>query len=67
MVCGLWGAGRKKGGRKKVKGRNGGWLRIWGGFGGFGTEFLGDLVEDAVDESTGLGAAEHFGDFDGFV
>lgn len=34
---------------------------------GFGTEFLGDLVEDAVDEGAGFGAAEHFGDFDGFV
>ena len=34
---------------------------------GFGAEFLGDLVEDAVDEGSGFGAAEHFGDFDGFV
>jgi hypothetical protein len=34
---------------------------------GFGAEFLGDFVEDAVDEGAGFGAAEHFGDFDGFV
>jgi hypothetical protein len=47
---------------------------FWGGSGvgrqrrrGFGAEFLGDFMEDAVDEGAGFGAAEHFGDFDGFV